>query len=200
MKYLIILLALFITDFEGFTQSIDEGLVKVASPESLKIDSRNSRFTIKGTSSLHDWEMISESFTGLLIVDINSENLDIQDIKVTVLVETLKSGKRIMDNKCYDALKYEKHPHIKYQFEKLSDLKENGSGNYKGTVYGTLNIAGSIKKVAIPVSLSKTNKTITIKGELPLKMTDFGVEPPTALLGTIKTGDAITIDFNLNYY
>jgi hypothetical protein len=30
-------------------------------------------------------------------------------------------------------------------------------------------------------------------------MTDYGVDPPTAVFGTIKTGDAIDINFNLNY-
>jgi polyisoprenoid-binding protein YceI len=199
MKYLFILMALLITDFEGFTQTVDEGLEGVARPKSFRVDSGSSRFTIKGTSSLHDWEMVSENCSGSLLVDVNSDKLTIQDIKVSVVVKTLKSGKRIMDNKCYDALKYEKFPTIKYQFEKLSSLSNTGSGMYKATLHGTLNIAGSSKKVAIHVNITQTDKTITIKGELPLKMTDFGVEPPTALLGTIKTGDAITIDFNLNY-
>ena len=144
--------------------------------------------------------MVSESFSGSLELNTTPQTLAIQSIKVFVDVKTLKSGKRIMDNKCYDALKYEEHPTIKYQFEKLSALSESGSGTYKAILHGTLSIAGVSKKVSIHVNISQTNKTLIIKGELPLKMTDFGVEPPTALLGTLKTGDPITIDFNLNYY
>lgn len=144
--------------------------------------------------------MIFESFLGLLIVDINLENLDIKDIKVFVLVEILKSGKCIMDNKCYDVLKYENYFYIKYQFEKFFDLKENGFGKYKGIVYGILNIVGSIKKVVILISILKINKLIIIKGELFLKMIDFGVEFLIVLFGIIKMGDVIIIDFNLNYY
>ena len=34
-------------------------------------------------------------------------------------------------------------------------------------------------------------------GSYIMKMTDFGVDPPTAVFGTIKTGDEITIDYNL---
>jgi len=28
-------------------------------------------------------------------------------------------------------------------------------------------------------------------------MTEFGIEPPTAIFGTLKTGDEISIDFNV---
>ena len=43
------------------------------------------------------------------------------------------------------------------------------------------------------------DQIINIKGEKTLKMSDFDVKPPTALLGTLKTGNDITIKFNLNY-
>ncbi|MEZ4875308.1 MAG: YceI family protein [Flavobacteriaceae bacterium] len=167
--------------------------------KSFKLDSGHSQFLIKGTSSLHDWEMVSESFSGTMNMDVSSEALSINEIKVSVGVTSLKSGKRIMDNKCYDALKKESHPTITYQFKKISSVSATGSGNYKANVSGTLTIAGTSKTVSIDVTISKTNNTIVIKGEKPLKMTDFGVEPPTALLGTLKTGDDITIVFNLNY-
>ena len=36
-----------------------------------------------------------------------------------------------------------------------------------------------------------------VSGAYPMKMTDFGIEPPTALLGTMTTGDDVTINFNL---
>ena len=38
---------------------------------------------------------------------------------------------------------------------------------------------------------------MSIVGEKSIKMTSYGVEPPTALLGTIKTGDDLTIKFNI---
>ena len=34
---------------------------------------------------------------------------------------------------------------------------------------------------------------------IEVSLTDFNVEPPTALLGTIETGNEITIDFNIFY-
>jgi hypothetical protein len=34
-------------------------------------------------------------------------------------------------------------------------------------------------------------------GVSTFKMTDFGVKPVTALLGTIRTGDAVTVKFDI---
>jgi hypothetical protein len=39
--------------------------------------------------------------------------------------------------------------------------------------------------------------TIRTTGRLALKMTDFGVDPPTALLGTLRTGDEVTVYFDV---
>ena len=38
---------------------------------------------------------------------------------------------------------------------------------------------------------------IRAEGELPLLMTDFGVKPPTAMFGTLRTDNKITVKFSL---
>ncbi len=200
MRNCVIILVLMLSSSLIYAQSDLKSSDPVASPsQAYSLNSANSKFIIKGTSSLHDWEMVSDDCTGSIRMDATSETLAISDIKVKLQVKSLKSGKKIMDNKTYDALKEDKFPTITYQYEKIGALKETGPNTYSVTLNGTLTIAGKSKKVPIDVLINQTNKSITIKGEKPLKMTDFGVEPPTALLGTIKTGDDITIDFNLNY-
>jgi len=42
-----------------------------------------------------------------------------------------------------------------------------------------------------------TGLDIRAEGALPLLMTDFGVKPPTALLGTLRTANKITVKFSL---
>ena len=37
---------------------------------------------------------------------------------------------------------------------------------------------------------------VTLTGATKLKMTDYKIDPPKALMGTITTGDEITIKFN----
>jgi hypothetical protein len=43
------------------------------------------------------------------------------------------------------------------------------------------------------------DKSFTVTGVKKMKMTDYNVKPPTALLGTIKTGNDITISYNLKF-
>ena len=39
--------------------------------------------------------------------------------------------------------------------------------------------------------------SITFNGSKKLKMTDYGIKPPTALLGTMTTGDEVEIVFQV---
>jgi polyisoprenoid-binding protein YceI len=182
----------------GFAQPATS-IETVSESASLSCDASSSSFVINGTSSLHDWEMTSQSCKGTLRLDTNAQTLTIENIQLKVLVTSLKSGKKIMDKKCYDALKYEDYPDIIYKFKSISNLTSQGANSYKALLEGTLNIAGVIKPLKIDVAIQKQNGIITLKGSKDVKMSDFDVEPPKALLGTLKTGNEITITFNLNF-
>jgi polyisoprenoid-binding protein YceI len=166
---------------------------------SLACDTSTSSFVIQGTSSLHDWEMISQSCKGTLQLIRDVQTLDIENIQLKVRVTSLKSGKKIMDRKCYDALKYEVYPDIIYKFKSITNIKSQGDNTYKANLEGTLDIAGVLKTIKIDVEIEKKGSIISIKGAKPVKMSDFDVIPPKALLGTLKTGNEITIIFNLNF-
>lgn len=165
----------------------------------LACDTSTSNFIILGSSSLHDWEMVSNSCKGVMELDLNGKPLAINSIRINVKVTSLKSGKNIMDKKCYDALKFEGHPDIIYNLSQITSLKSEGANQYSALFEGTLNIAGIVKPVKIDVTLKRNDNHIAIEGAKDLKMSDFGVEPPRALLGTLKTGNDITINFNLNF-
>jgi polyisoprenoid-binding protein YceI len=186
----------------GLSQAPDIELNGAGEPAAIsyEINASASKFIIKGTSSLHDWEMISDSFSGKLDFErLGSNDLKINNIEVKVGVKTLESGKRVMDKKCYDALKSDSYPNITYKFTKIESMQSTGNNTYTAKLTGSLSIAGKTRSVAIDTKISVVGDQVIIKGEKPLKMTDFDVEPPTALLGTLKTGNDIIIDFNLNY-
>jgi len=196
MKKIIILIVLLVIPLIGFSQTDSNA---GSSTLNLNLNKGTSSFTIKGTSSLHDWEMVSEKFNGSLKYINNGNSLSVENIQIQVSVKNLVSGKKIMDNKCHDALKADKHPNITYHFKNIGSLKPTGTNTYNAVITGDLSIAGVTKSVPVNVVITQSETNFNIKGEKALKMTDFGVTPPTALLGTLKTGDDITIDFNLNY-
>ena len=166
---------------------------------SYSCDATTSIFKIQGTSSLHDWEMISQACKGTLGVFPMNDKLDISQITVEVQVNSLKSGKKVMDRKCYDALKSEKYPKIVFVLDEVRDLKKIEEANYQAVFRGNLHIAGVKKPVDISVEMTTKENNLHIQGSKSLKLTDFNVEPPKALMGTLKTGNEIEIIFNLNF-
>jgi hypothetical protein len=57
-----------------------------------------------------------------------------------------------------------------------------------------LTVAGRTNPVTLTLAVQpKGAAGITISTTKDLKMTDFGVVPPTAMLGVNKAGDAITV-------
>jgi len=70
------------------------------------------------------------------------------------------------------------------------------SKGYKLVALGNLTIAGKTNKVELAFNLTLNGDKVELVGKKAFKMTDFGVEPPKALLGTIKTGDEIEVHYN----
>jgi polyisoprenoid-binding protein YceI len=64
---------------------------------------------------------------------------------------------------------------------------------------GNLTISGVTKQVQLTFKATVDGTKVTLTGETELKMTTYNVEPPTALLGTVKTGDALTIKYKVTY-
>ncbi|MCG1037112.1 YceI family protein [Polaribacter sargassicola] len=159
------------------------------------VDTKNSSLLVYGTSNIHDWEIETENQTGVISIE-TADEFQIKKLNFTVEAESLKSGKSGMDKNTYKALNTKEFKTIKFQFvksEKITDLKD---GNFKIKAKGNLTIAGVTKEISLDFNLNVNGETIKLVGEKSIKMTDYKVDPPTALLGTIKTGDTVTIKFN----
>lgn len=171
-----------------------------ALPEiSLKTDSARSTMSIEGTSTLHDWTMLAENLTGTMEVDIYKDRIHIEDLRLEVPVKSLKSGKSKMDDNAYKALKADRHKIIKYQFSSVKNQKAISETVFELTTVGQLTVAGKTRSLQIPVKATKTANGLQIQGSTAFKMSSFGVEPPSFMMGAVSTGDLITINFSINY-
>ena len=161
--------------------------------QSFKLNSEKSKMSVSGTSSLHDWESNVESFSGSGLITIeNSEIVEVSGLEVTVVAKSIKSGKSGMDKKIYEALKETDYPNIKYS---ISSISKKSSKTL--TTSGNLTIAGKTKSVNMDVEYQLLSKNVSISGKITIKMSEYDIKPPTAMLGTIKTGDEITISYTV---
>ncbi|MFY8112053.1 YceI family protein [Flavobacterium sp.] len=154
-----------------------------------------TNFSVLGTSTLHDWEMTSSSKTGSAILTItDSKVVDINAINIDLAVETIKSGKSSMDKIAYETLNIKKVKNIKYVLKDATKVNET-----TWNLTGTYSIAGVSKDLKTQIKVTVLNGIVNIQGSNKITFDEFGMKPPTALLGTIKTGKELTIKFNLNY-
>ena len=99
-----------------------------------------------------------------------------------------------MDNKTWEAFNYEKNPTITFT---LTEKTINAT-KHSLVANGNLTMAGVTK----PVELHLIYKVLPggelqISGSHALVMSDFNMVPPTAMMGTIKVGDEVVVDFEI---
>lgn len=154
-----------------------------------------STFSVAGTSTLHDWEMKSASGTGTANFTIdNSKLTDIESISINLLAESVKSEKKSMDKVAYKTLKTDTQKNIKYVLKSAQKINET-----TWELTGTYTIAGVSKILKTTVKTVFTKDLITLQGSNKITFTEFGMKSPTAMLGTITTGEDLTVKFNLNF-
>lgn len=165
-----------------------------------------STMIIEGTSTIHDWEAdveeikLKADFAESLFESAVPASPDfIKALSITVPVKSIESGKGGMNSKIYDALKEKKHPEISYVFSnaKLVSSDEK-TGSFTLNTTGKLTIAGSSQTVSFPVEGTLSGgDNVRFEGSYSLNMKDYDVDPPSAVFGTIKAGEEVTISFNV---
>jgi hypothetical protein len=163
--------------------------------------SKDMDMRLKGTSNLHPWEMkaVKGTSKAVLVVDAEGKVTSISSLSFSFPAKNLKSGKTAMDKNTYKALKTDKNPNITFILTS-STITSTGANTYDLTGVGNMTIAGTLKQTSlIATGRYNSDGSFTITGVKKMKMTDYKVNPPTALLGRIKTGDDITLSYNIQF-
>ncbi|WP_318312824.1 YceI family protein [Flagellimonas crocea] len=170
----------------------------VLSAQNFTLSGSEGEVLVTGTSTLHDWEEVAEQKSGSIGLDNTGELPQISTLKFVVEAESLKSGKGAMDKNTYKALETGKHKQIIFELNQVKSISPvtSSSNKYKVLASGKLTIAGSTNTIDLPLNMTIDNGKVLLEGKKSLKMTDYNIEPPKALLGTITTGDEIEVHFN----
>lgn len=154
----------------------------------------NSYLSVTGTSTLHDWTMTSKEGRCHAEIETSTDGLPtkIKSLTLQVRSESLKSGHSAMDKNAYSTLNAQEHKLIVFEMTEavVADKHVRCSGYLK--------VAGASRPVTLEAHYKVLpNHSFLFWGTQPMKMSDFGIEPPTFMFGTVETGDAITVSFNM---
>jgi polyisoprenoid-binding protein YceI len=166
----------------------------------LAIDS--AKVTIAGTSNIHEYTAsttkvrVMRAQLGAAAGSDFWENAfkpgALEAFDISVAAATLTSSKDGLDKNMYKALKVQEHPEITFHLVRFET-----AGRPAGTAQaiGVLQIAGVEKEIAMNITTRHTGATLTVEGTLDLLMTDYGVKPPVAMMGMLKTNPKVTVTF-----
>jgi polyisoprenoid-binding protein YceI len=160
---------------------------------------------IDGTSNVHDWTCDVPTVDGTFDVAVAGDSSaaalpGFDEGTVQVPVQAIDCGRDGMTENLREAMKAEDHPKIRYRLQSAEvKAHPDSSGNwFQVQSTGELAVAGSTRTVDITAAGRRLDDgRVRIAGEKALKMTHFGIEPPSAMFGALQTGDEVTVRFDV---
>lgn len=183
-----------------------------------------SAVVLDGSSNVTEWQCRGTSMDALMIVPTSPEHLNavidriedgnigvwmanpasgrfaVPSFRLRVPAAAFRCGNRVMESDMRRALKAGRHRNVEFAFRELRSGIEHDIDHdvYRAQIAGALSLAGVTREIQLTVAAQRLSRTrFRVRAELPLKMTDFGVTPPTALFGAVKARDALTVRFDL---
>jgi len=168
---------------------------------------QESKLWIEGSSTVNDIHCMAGSIvayanvgrteletTEQLTQDTNGE------VNIEVPVWDFDCGRRRMNRDFYSALKAEDHPSINFEYysSRLITNLEPGCHPFQLEVEGKLTVAGYGKEMTVMVDIEPCEANrFRLTGSKVINMLDFGIEPPSAMLGLIKAHEELEVFFSL---
>jgi polyisoprenoid-binding protein YceI len=159
----------------------------------------SARVSLEGTSNIHGYTASStavritavevDAAAGANVLDRALEPNAVRAFDLVIPTTSLTSPKDGIDKNMHKALKASEHPDIRFRLRSLDAAA--------GTAVGQLTIAGVEKEVTLNLQVKRQDAALTVTGTTMLMMTDYGITPPKAMLGMLKTNPKVTITFEL---
>ena len=173
---------------------------RIAAETPLSVGS--ARITIAGTSNVHAYSasttiaritsvQLASSVAGPAFWDEIVKPGGLQAFEIAIPAAKLASDKEGLDKNMHKALKVEQHPEITFR---VTSVQSRGTPGGL-LALGKLRIAGVEREVALDITTARTGDGLLVKGAISILMTDYGIAPPKAMLGMLKTDPKVTVSF-----
>ena len=146
-------------------------------------------------STLHDFTGVTSQVRGRFRADFD-DPAGAWTGEVTVQAASLKTGVDGRDDGLRERLDIGQHPELVFKIERfvpggngIDVAKQTASGE----LLGTMTIRGQARSVRMPLQIEvDPQKRVVVRGQLPLKLSDYGVPVPSQL-GVINMQDEVVV-------
>lgn len=160
-------------------------------PRNLNL-TKESRIWLEGTSTVRSFKCNATKVDVAVVAETEQSPADmVKSAALVVPVAQLDCGNGTMNEHMRKALKAQANPQITW---KMTSYTVQGANV---VITGNLTIAGKENPIELRGTGTAENGTIRFKGSKQFKMTEYGVKPPSLMLGTMKVGDQVTVSFDL---
>ena len=167
--------------------------------------SPESKLWIDGTSNLHSWSCKATTLDAAVELDAATAAQvavappkALKKVEVKIPVKSIKCDHGGMDGNLYKALKADDASQISYIMATFEAAPGEAKDSFTLHTVGSLTIAGKENNISMDVTATRMpDGTVKATGVVPIKMTDYGIKPPTAIFGRLKTGNDVKVKFEL---
>lgn len=156
----------------------------------------DSMIWIEGKTNVNSFACNSDSIRGYAELRGDAETI----MEALLPIDSLDCGKRQINRDMFKTLNADVYPNIYFEMMQSYML---GTSVDKGDIYlirveGELTISGQTRYVVFEAEgLQLENGKYIIRGHTPILMSDYGLTPPSAMLGMIKVDDELVVHFDL---
>ena len=163
-----------------------------------------SKLWVDGTSTVRGYTCRATTLNGTVTSNGSDASLAIaqldkavRTVDVSVPVQSLECGNGTMNGHLRNALKMGENPTIKFRVAQY-DVLPGGANEGTVKLKGNLTIAGQEKPVTVDATLATdAGGALRVKGSKEILMSEFGVRPPTLMMGTLKVRDRVVVNFDV---
>ena len=155
-----------------------------------------SRVGFDAKSTLHDFSGVTSQVEGELQLRLADPGRDGEG-EVSCQAATLLTGVEGRDEEMRKRLETERFPQLRFQMRDFQvGALDRAALTVTGTVSGDMTIHGVTRPLTVPVRVAvDPSKRVVLEGEAQVRMSEFGVEPPT--VGPITVEDQVKLWFSL---
>jgi polyisoprenoid-binding protein YceI len=179
----------------------------VLSAQERQVVVTESKMKMEGTSNIRDWDGDIKNMTvnfqvseGVALNNLTAE--DFRSLTVEIPVQQIESSTRGLASNIQKYLKYDTHPTIRFQMTSVAGVERVGTpqADQKVRVNGNLSVAGKTNAITLDVfTKSNPNGTTRFFATHNLLMTDYGIDPPTAVMGTVRAVNELSVIFEITF-